>query len=541
MEQLAIFQDDIPEPSLGIAPTAYADALGQWFVRQTAALERKVKGQYFTPIEIALFMAKMCEMTRREEVTVDVGAGAGVLSCALIEEATAQSGVREMRLDSYENDTLLSMLLRRSLSYASQWAVERGLAVDAQVVESDFVLAEAEALGHDNLFGRREPRYTVAIMNPPYFKLSKSDSRARLAGPVVHGQPNIYALCMAVGAHLLVRGGVMVSITPRSFATGDYFRLFREKLFSIALPDAIHLFDSRKDAFRRDDVLQENIIMRVRRDGLDHGIPTEPPTVTISSSRGRADLEDASSVVVPLDSVLRLDTPEKMLSVPTSESEEALREWVGSWPETLGSLGLQVSTGPVVSFRAREHIVNMGADPTLPGGGQTMAPLLLLNHVDTMCLVWPLTHLRKAQHIKVSTSSMPVLLPNRTYVLTRRFTSKEQKRRIVAAPLIAGELPGEYLGLENHLNYIYRPGGELTPSEACGLAAILNSRYVDDYFRIFSGHTQVNATELRALPLPTMERIVAIGEAIRSGQWESPDEIARRLLAPPVGIAKRGE
>jgi adenine-specific DNA-methyltransferase len=540
MEQLAIFQDGIPEASPGTAPTAYADTLGQWFVRRTASLERKVKGQYFTPPDIARFMARMCGMHRQREVTLDVGAGAGMLSCALVEEAAHCPSVGEIRIDAYENDALLAMLLRRSLSYAAHWARGQRLTVEVAVVEADFVLAEADVLAEENLFGRRGPRYTVAIMNPPYFKLPKSDPRARLADAVVHGQPNIYSLCMAIGAHLLIRGGTMVSISPRSFATGDYFRLFREKLFSVALPDAIHLFDSRKDAFRRDEVLQENVIMRLRRDGLDDGAAEHAPMVMVSSSRGRFDLHDASSFEVPLDSVLRLDTSEKMLSIPTSEAEESLREWVASWPETLLSLGLQVSTGPVVAFRARDHIVNLGARRILDmSDSPPVVPLLLLNHVDVMSVTWPLPSLRKAQHIRVTESSRSILLRNKTYVLTRRFTSKEQKRRIVAAPLLGGQLPGEYLGIENHLNYIYRPGGELTPDEAYGVATVLNSRYVDDYFRIFSGHTQVNATELRVIPLPRIEQIAAMGRAARRGETRSADELVESLLSPPSGFAIR--
>lgn len=66
--------------------------------------------------------------------------------------------------------------------------------------------------------------------------------------------------------------------------------------------------------------------------------------------------------------------------------------------------------------------------------------------------------------------------------------------------------------IENHLNYIYRPGGDLSSEETRGLAALLNSSLMDTYFRRFSGNTQVSATELRALPLPPLELIIALGE-----------------------------
>jgi adenine-specific DNA-methyltransferase len=96
----------------------------------------------------------------------------------------------------------------------------------------------------------------------------------------------------------------------------------------------------------------------------------------------------------------------------------------------------------------------------------------------------------------------------------RRFSAKEEERRIVAAPLLAGEFPGQKIGLENHLNYIHRPKGAMRPVEAVGLAAVFNSAIVDRYFRISNGNTQVSAVELNCLPLPSREDIIAIGKRV---------------------------
>ncbi|MCK6580788.1 MAG: SAM-dependent methyltransferase, partial [Anaerolineae bacterium] len=102
------------------------------------------------------------------------------------------------------------------------------------------------------------------------------------------------------------------------------------------------------------------------------------------------------------------------------------------------------------------------------------------------------------------------LLPNKNYVLLRRFSAKEERQRLTAAPYLA-DFDTPVIGIENHLNYIYRPGGDLSPEETQGLAALLNSSLMDTYFRRFSGNTQVSATELRALPLPPLELIIELG------------------------------
>ncbi|MDH7475658.1 MAG: hypothetical protein QHJ74_16890 [Anaerolineae bacterium] len=128
-------------------------------------------------------------------------------------------------------------------------------------------------------------------------------------------------------------------------------------------------------------------------------------------------------------------------------------------------------------------------------------PLLWMQHIQPMRVVWPADVRGKPQYVRCTPEAQPLLVPNKTYVLLRRFSAKEQVRRLTAAPYIQAMLDGAALGLENHLNYIYRPDNVMSIAEAYGLAALLNSRLLDTHFRTFNGNTQVSATELRALPL----------------------------------------
>ena len=529
--------DSIPSPSGGVSPVGYAETLAQWFCARTEARQRKQAGQYFTPPDIALFMADLCEFNSGGDVALDVGAGTGMLSCALIQHAVGLPNPQTITIHAYETDPLLAALLRMSLSYAQQWAAARGLRANTEVREEDFVLANASALDMASLFvSELERQYTLAVLNPPYFKLRKSDLRARVAHHVVHGQPNIYALCMSIAAHLLVEGGSMVSLTPRSFATGEYFRVFREKLFRIGVPDVLHLFESRKDAFGGQEVLQENLIMRVRRITKTTQNSLQGATVSISASHGLSDLRRGEAIDVPLRSVVDLESQDKMLFIPTSRFEEEVREWVSGWPETLHSLGLRVSTGPVVSFRAQRFLISAHGPSLSSPRTSESAPLLLVNNVHKMRVAWPLSRSRKPQRIAVCDQSKQLLVPAATYVLTRRFTTKEQDQRVVAAPLTVNQLGSPFLGIENHLNYIYRAEGALSSDEAYGLSVLLNSRIVDLYFRLFSGHTQVNATELRVLPLPRLHQIRAMGVRAREDGRCSVDEIVNSVLAPPHNL-----
>ena len=156
-----------------------------------------------------------------------------------------------------------------------------------------------------------------------------------------------------------------------------------------------------------------------------------------------------------------------------------------------------------------------------------------MQNVKPMSAQWPV-ETRKQQYIMVTADSLPLLVPDRNYVLMRRFSAKEERRRLVAAPLLAGTLGASLLGIENHLNYIYRPKGELTPEETYGLAAFYNCRITDTYFLMFNGNTQISATELRNMPIPPLEIIREAGRTIMKNHLssENAEDLMVSLLEP---------
>lgn len=505
------------------SPAEEAALLGGLHLEEQTAERRRELGQYFTPVPVARFMARLARPGRRVRRILDPGAGSGVLACALLEELP--DGAGPVHVDAFEVDHGLARVCADSLSRAQAWLLGRGIEMTFKVHQTDFVRANAACLS-TSLFESATPDpYDVAILNPPYFKLAKADPRARAAAEIVHGQPNIYALFLAITASLLAEKGVMVSITPRSFTTGDYFRSFREHLFSQVTPETVHLFDSRQDAFSKDEVLQENVIVRARK-----AKPAPDASVQVSTSAGVSDLGRPRTRTVPLESVVDLRSRDFVLHIPTAETDDDVLSFVRAWPQTLGSLGLSVSTGPVVAFRARESLL-YEAD-----AAEEAVPLLWLQHVQSMAVRWPIPGVHKPQFFRVEASTQKLLLPSDNYVVMRRFSAKEEARRLVAAPLYGRELSESTLALENHLNYIYRLRGSLTREEATGLSAVIGSALLDRYFRVSNGNTQVNATELRALPLPALREITAIGEELLDGPDAAAraEEVMTRILHVPA-------
>jgi adenine-specific DNA-methyltransferase len=72
------------------------------------------------------------------------------------------------------------------------------------------------------------------------------------------------------------------------------------------------------------------------------------------------------------------------------------------------------------------------------------------------------------------------------------------------------------LGFANHLTAFHSRRQGLSAALARGLAAYLSSTPMDRHFRRFSGHTQVNATDLRSLPYPSKADLTALGEWVQT-------------------------
>ncbi len=525
--------DKMSKPEKNERPVFYCDRVGVKFTSRISPEYRKKIGFYLTPPSVADYMAGLITIQKTKIRILDPGVGPGILLCASVEKIVEGSfKPKAIDIVAYEVNSKIIPLLKKVLSYLKCWSEKREVLLNIKIVEADFILAHSESLallGSLFHYTSTDSEFDVVISNPPYFKISKTDPRAKAASSVVHGQPNMYSLFMAVGATLLCSSGSFIFITPRSFVSGSYFRLLRKEFFSIIQPEQIHIFESRKEAFNRDDVLQENIIIKgIRADSwpklnVSHKL-------LISSSHGKEDIQKASKRIVSLGEMLNMDSKEKILRIPASEEAEAVLKLVDSWPMSLDKLRLRISTGPVVPFRAREHLEHFGKVP------ETHIPLFWMQHVHPLKFDWP-GKMHKAQYIKLKGAAKSILLPNKNYVLLRRFSSKDDLRRLTAAPYILGKIDSKLLGLENHLNYIYRPGGVLSENEVWGLAAIFNSTLMDNFFRSINGNTQVNATELQIMPLPNYEIIVRIGREIKL--LENPMLNLDELIVKAIGCGNK--
>ncbi len=308
---------------------------------------------------------------------------------------------------------------------------------------------------------------------------------------------NLYSGFISLIVRLLVPGGQLVAITPRSFCNGPYFKPFRIDFLSRMSLRRMHVFESRASAFADDNVLQENVIY--------HAVKArKPPTYVVISSSSGVPGAIVSARGTPFSDVVHPDDIEQFIHLETDDSHRIARNQMSTLTASLTDLGLKVSTGRVVDFRAREYL---RADPE-PG----TVPLIYPCHFHQGGIAWPKIGGRKPNAIHSSAQSLGLLVPRGCYVLVKRFSAKEERRRIVASVCDPEILAGEAFGIENHLNYFHANGHGLERDLAFGLASFLNSTVVDQYFRQFSGHTQVNSTDLRSLRFPSTDQLRRFGQ-----------------------------
>lgn len=408
------------------APTVFADQVGEWYAAHTSGSHKAEHGQYLTPLPVARFMAAMFDSPSPVARVLDPGAGSGILSCALCEALAETPGIRRIELVAYEAEKELAKILEGVLDNLRQWLLSRGVALRYEIRRDDFILANAAAIRtpQRSLFSHSTDFFDCIISNPPYFKIPKADPRAMAAAHVVHGQPNIYALFMAVSAYLLKPGGRLIFITPRSFAAGPYFRRFRECFFQTVRPETIHLFGSRTETFNRNAVLQEHVILKaVRDDGWTIGEPCH--SVKVSFCAGAKDIGTPRHRIIPMPEVIDMKSHNKFLHIPLSDEEQTIIHLVNSWKGSLHTYGLEISTGPVVPFRATSFIASEAGEDTVP--------LLWMQNIKSMASSWPIAT-RKQQYIVASHNSRCLLLPNLNYVLLRR--SAPRKRLTESPPCL---------------------------------------------------------------------------------------------------------
>lgn len=446
--------------------------------------------QYLTPLSVARFMASLFDKKQNKNLNIlDAGAGIGTLTATLIERFIKEK-VSKVNCTTVEVDDILGSRIPDTLS-----AFESQLDIALNRVSEDFIVWAVEVLEQQaGLFNEPGKRFTHVILNPPYKKMRSNSKHRNLLRSQGIETVNLYSAFLALAIKLLEPGGQLVAIIPRSFCNGPYYKPFRELILEETAIKHLHLFESRNKAFKDDSVLQENVIIK-----LERGAIQEQVKVSTSTDDNFMDYQENDYI---FEKIVQENDVEKFFHIPISH-EEGILELFPSVAFTLKDLGISVSTGPVVGFRTKENL------RMLPEEGSV--PLLYPTHIESSGVRWIKEDSKKPNAIMRNDQTEKMLYPSGYYTIVRRFSAKEERKRLISGVVIPDLFNSPVLGFDNGLNVLHQEKNGLEKEVAFGLNIYLSSTIVDKYFRLFNGHTQVNATDLRTMLFPSLEVLTALG------------------------------
>ncbi len=337
----------------------------------------------------------------------------------------------------------------------------------------------------------------VVVCNPPFRKMRAEEVSQYVHEfeDVVQGQPNLYALFIALCIKLLATGGICALVTPTSFLSGQNFSRLRSYMMTQTTLLGIGMVGDRIGVFM--DVQQETALTLARREKTGHAPSTEAKVSLVS--------KDGSYIDVGLCILPNMGAA---WPIPRLESDIALLKSAAKSKAGLVDYGYAPRIGAFVWNR--DTRTTYASTKTAVGArGDTVVPLLWSSDIA------PNGSLRFNGAAKANKEGCFVNMGakdhrsiiRRPSVLLQRVTSNEQPRRLVAAtvPTQLIETYGGFVG-ENHTVILEQiaPEPALTPAQ---LVQLLGTPTVDRYFRCISGATNVSVFELNQLRLPDPGRL----------------------------------
>lgn len=431
--------------------------------------ERKDKGQFFTPLAIVDFMASKAAKEAEHLSILEPGAGNGLLTAAVIRHCMDSELCSSFSVRFIENDPVILPVLRKTANLILHYVQQHQGNIDISISTDNYITGEEKG------------KYDIVICNPPYKKIRKDAEESLCMSEYVFGQPNLYTLFMCKAVNHLKVDGKFVFITPRSWTSGNYYKIARRfVLQNLNLTDLL-LFEDRDKVFGGEDVLQETLIT------VGVKSAQQMPHINVYSSVNN--VSACEPMQVDSEKIKSIGADSYLLLPSSSEDIQIIRQ-MASITDTFESLGYCFKTGPVVEFRNKKAISQS------PKAGYV--PMYRTANIINGKCVFP-ADTDKAQYVCADESKL--MLSNTNTVFLRRMSAKEEKRRLQSCVYYKTD-ENKYISIENHVNYlVHADGSPLTTEEAEWINELLLSDEYDTYYRIINGSTQVNASEINKLPL----------------------------------------
>ena len=488
-------------------------------IREKSKSENVRLGRFFTKKETARLMASMIELDENKTAytVLDPGAGTGILSAAAVEEICKRvPKCRQIFLTAYEsNEEFIPMLEDNLERIRKKCRHDYDVRLYVTVYNENYV-TESQNHYTVTLSGAVEDKFDIIICNPPTELIEKNSKEAQRSGGVTQLKINAAYLFAKMAARHLEDGGKLVIMLPTAVASSSSLTEYRKEMAENLSLEKVHLFIGRSKNEKRAVPLKKSLI-------LAYAKRAKPVTVTVTTSYDWGKPEN-TEMLPPLDYSFVVSEKDGTLTLPKSLSDTRIVQYISSFPETLTSLGLKVSTGLVIDSRLDGLLFT----DNIPG----TIPLLRPAAIRKGIVRFPLP----IKHQYVAPTNKNLIQRNKNMVLIKRVPAKSDDRLVNSALYLASTLPQyKFISTHNKINFIDTkdPMQEMCPRLTFGIYALLNSTIYDRFISIVSKSKQINAKELRSLPLPPRNVIENIGVRImslRKYDVETCDDIVNPTL-----------
>ena len=167
---------------------------------------RSQLGQFMTPTRIADFMVSLFTRWPRTLRLLDPGAGIGSLTESFARQFAARADIGSvLEVDCYEIDSALVSHLMDHLGEIETQLHRGTRGFRSRVHERDFVQEASFAIGMGG------PRFTHALLNPPYKKIGAGSLQRRALRSAGFETVNLYAAFLGLSVSLVEPGGEIVA------------------------------------------------------------------------------------------------------------------------------------------------------------------------------------------------------------------------------------------------------------------------------------------------------------------------------------------
>lgn len=147
-------------------------------------------------------------------------------------------------------------------------------------------------------------------------------------------------------------------------------------------------------------------------------------SIEITSTHSNSDFGNILKLAAPYSTVV--SGHEHYVFLVTNQEELDALTWLSQFANTLPSLGIRMKTGLTVDFRNRELLRN---EP-----GENVVPMFYAQHIKDGQVVFPVN--RDFEYI--SEEQPGLIQKNRNFLFVKRFTAKEERRRLQSGIYLCG-------------------------------------------------------------------------------------------------------